>query len=376
MSTHKPSTHCHSITGVDIRRRANVLLESVLAMVVMAMGIGAIAALLDHSMRTAEASAAQVRARLLAEDKYAQLQSGLMDLEDQQEGDFGGLEPGFTWEMTSDESSIQGIRIVTVTVKWQDGRDKLQHELTRLYSPTMNMSLDRMANLADDPTALAEVGDQQLQDIIGMVNELPHSDKLVKMALAGQYEDLIELYNRIINGQDISDLIDEEQLLGAITGEQIPSDGTDQSGEDGDGDYLTDKMGSGTKAAATSWDDLVDDEGLLVPQLAKADGEQQDKAGIPEENVIELPAGPNDKDQKGKNKGGKSGSGSDSGQDQPDGQGQSSDPNEDVRNNPIVKPGEEPDPADIAEKVEGIDEATLRRMMQILQEASNRNRRR
>jgi len=147
--------------------RAVALLEVVIALGVLAVGMTLIGAQLGGGFEAARLSQERVQAMMLAESILAEIDMGVLELEDESAGDFGLEHPGYAWQVGVESSVIEGLSVVTVSI-WsgpigEEGEPSLE-DYTQLYA---------CRTLRAEPTAvdLAEVVGEEQTDQIEM--ELP-----------------------------------------------------------------------------------------------------------------------------------------------------------------------------------------------------------
>jgi len=264
-----------------LRRRAAILLETILALLLIALAIGALGGLLASSIRGVRQAELRTRALLLAESKFAELQLGLIDPSEENSGDFLGHPPRFTWYIETEPTEVQGLELVTVTITYDDPSDYFVHRLRRLHSKPLNLSLDQMKGIAEDPTQLTALGASDLAEAIPMLSEMPGYEQLIQAVMAGGISQVLRIYDGVMSGQIGPDQL--ANLAQELLGGQVSG------------------LGGGTASSATPqlaqasgpipWTDeetavLVEEPQMQEIQLASAEGED---AGLeelqPEEGV-------------------------------------------------------------------------------------------
>jgi len=187
--------------GLERRvRRAAVLLEAVLALFMIALCLAIVGGLMSEAMARIRQAEMRTRAMLLAEDKMSELILGIADVAEGQEGDFAGRPDKFTWSYTLEPTEITELSKVTVTIAYTDRGDEFVYELKRLVSPSLNLSYEKLTEIASDPSGLANLESPGLQEILNILNELPGGEQLLKRLMAGGVSSMIPLFNKLIRG--------------------------------------------------------------------------------------------------------------------------------------------------------------------------------
>lgn len=109
-----------------LRRRAYVLLETVIATGLLIVGLAVIGAQLQESDKSVRKMERKMRALMLADAYVAQLDLGLIPLdtiERELDGDFGSRFPDWGWTLRTQETAIDGMYGLTLTV-WHHLRDR------------------------------------------------------------------------------------------------------------------------------------------------------------------------------------------------------------------------------------------------------------
>lgn len=264
-------------TGSNRLVRAGVLLEAILALLLIAMGIGAIGTLLRSTMQSVRQSQIRTRAMLLAESKLAELQAGLLDLTEQDSGDFDDRPPGFTWSMTVEPTITPELQLVSIDLNYENPTEQFTYSLRRLYSKSLNLSLEQMKQLSEDPSALNSLENTGLQELIGMLSEMPNYEQLVQMVMAGGISEMLQLYNQISSGKvSTSDILG---MAGDLLGSPIT--GADE----------TETLAAATLAYPEPWTDDETKEYKEYPELegpAYAGGRPDISAGQPRPTGTEV----------------------------------------------------------------------------------------
>ncbi len=187
--------------------RAIVLLEVVISLGVLAVGMTLIGAQLRGGFEAARLSQERLGAMMLAESILAEIDMGVLELDDESAGDFGLEHPGYAWQVGVESSAIEGLSVVTVSI-WsgpigEEGEPSLE-DYTQLYA---------CRTLRADPTAvdLAEVVGEERADQIEM--ELP-AELTDYLSGLGIDLDLRELdVSAIIRQLDMATLLEMLPLL-------------------------------------------------------------------------------------------------------------------------------------------------------------------
>jgi len=249
------------------RVRAAVLLEAVVALLLMAICLGAVAGLFSRSMARIRQAVLRSRAMLLAEDKLAEIQLGLVDLAETKEGDFKGKPPGFRWSVQMEPlAEVPELQRLTLTVNYDEPGDAFEYRVYRYFSPSLNFSYAKLMDVASDPSKLTEVQDQGLRELLEMLDEsgFPGKEQLLKGLMVGGMSEMLKLYNRLVTGE-----ISPEEIMS-----QLADTETAESSERDEGVVALMASSGQTSAYAQAWSDF-ETAGLGVdPILAAADGEK------------------------------------------------------------------------------------------------------
>ncbi len=199
----------------QIESRAALLLEAILALLFITLTLGAVAGLFSKSLAQVRQSQMRTRAMILAENKVAELQTGLVEFTEGRSGDFDGKPENFSWEVSFDNSQIPELQRLTVTIRYDDPVDGFEYKIHRLYSPSLNLSAERMKQISTDPVQMQALGGTSsgLQDMIGMLSEFPGGDKIVEAFLRGGVPGMLTLFNKLAGGK-----ITPEELMELLGG--------------------------------------------------------------------------------------------------------------------------------------------------------------
>ncbi len=188
--------------------RSSILLETILALLFAVMTISAVAGLLVTSMRRVREADYRVRAMLLAENKLAELRTGLLDASKSNEGRFR-YPPGFSWSYDYEATEIPDMKELVITITYDDGSEKFKYRLHSLFSPLLHLDSSQLRQLSNDPAKLQSIaGGTGFTDIIGYAEMFPGGDNLLKVFLAGGVPAMTDLFNKLISGR-----IDPQTLL-------------------------------------------------------------------------------------------------------------------------------------------------------------------
>ena len=103
-------------------RRGWVLLETVLATGLLIFGLSLIGAQMQDASASVRRMEIELRAMALAELKLAELDLGLVELDsfdEVQEEEFGPRYPEFGWRLTTEETGLEGMFLLTLDVLFQ-----------------------------------------------------------------------------------------------------------------------------------------------------------------------------------------------------------------------------------------------------------------
>jgi len=114
----KPNRHASN--GRIRRRRAYILLETVVAAGMLVVGLAVIGAQFHDSQMAIRRMERRVRAMTLAEQQLAYLDLGLIELEsidEVEEGDFGPRFPDWGWRMRTEPTAVDAMFRLTVEIQ-------------------------------------------------------------------------------------------------------------------------------------------------------------------------------------------------------------------------------------------------------------------
>lgn len=183
--------------------RAALLLESILALLLVAISVGAVAALFSESLAKIRQTRLRTRAVMLAETKLAEMQLGLADVTEGTEGDFDGRPANFAWALTIDPTDVAEMNRMTLTIRYDDGSDMFDYRLWRYFSPSLNYSYETLKDISTDPSRLQEMKDPGFKELLTLVGEsqMPGGEQLIQALMAGGISEMMRLYNQIMTGQ-------------------------------------------------------------------------------------------------------------------------------------------------------------------------------
>lgn len=212
--------------GDTSRRQGWVLLETVLATGLLIVGLAVIGAQIQDSRSSVYRMKLDLQAMALAEMKLAELDLGLVELDsfdEVQEEEFGPRYPEFAWRLTTEETGLEGMFLLTLDVLFQR-RDPQEDDDYREGSFDFDSSDAVFTVYAfrapPQPVDLGEafgMGEEEFEDL---------SDKLAQLGIPGLEADAFDL--KILGKLDIEDLlailplisetfnIDIEALTGAL----------------------------------------------------------------------------------------------------------------------------------------------------------------
>ncbi len=203
-------------TGV----KGSILLETILALLFVVLTVGAVAGLFINSMQKVRQSELRTRAMFLAENKLAEMQVGLVDVTDTSSGDFAGKPAKFTWQIDLEPTQVPELQRLKITINYDDPADGFSIVTYRLYSPGLNLSAEKMKDIAADPVKMKALGSSSggLENLLSMTSELPGGDKIKEAFLRGGIPGMMDLFNKVVSGK-----ITAEELLAAAVA-QKPED--------------------------------------------------------------------------------------------------------------------------------------------------------
>lgn len=197
--------------------RAYVLLETVLATGLLALGLAIIGGQLQDSVTASRTMELRMRALALVEMQLAHLDTGLIEFEsvdDIHEGEFGGRFPEFAWRMTMDESAIEDIFQITLEILYEPFRvieDEFDFDDSEvLYQFYVFRAAPRRLDLAVD-FGVPEDQLEEIADILASVGVegLDDPTNIDWRALGTtDFEELIEILPTLMSafGMDLGDM--------------------------------------------------------------------------------------------------------------------------------------------------------------------------
>jgi hypothetical protein len=203
------------------------LLEAIMALLFIALMLGAVAGLFSKSMAEARQVQMRTRAILLAENKLAELQTGLEEYAEADAGDYDGKPEKFSWEVKFENSqSSAELKRLTVTIYYDDPTDGFEYSIHRLYSPSLNLSAEQMKQISADPVQIQALGGTSsgLQDMLSMLSEFTGGDKILQAFLKGGVPAMLNLYNKLASGK-----LSADELLALLSSEEDSSSGSSVS---------------------------------------------------------------------------------------------------------------------------------------------------
>lgn len=145
---------CHGRPGPSClarpRARGAILLEAILALLLVVLTVGAVAGLFSASLTRMHRAERRSEALLLAENKLAELQSGITDFTETTNGDFNGKPPKYSWAIELEPTQIPELQRMRMTITYDDPADGFTVTTYRYYSPSLNMSVEKMKEIAPD----------------------------------------------------------------------------------------------------------------------------------------------------------------------------------------------------------------------------------
>lgn len=101
------------------RRKAYVLLETVVATGLLVVGLAVLGAQVQNAQSSVRKMERRIRAIMLAEQQLAELEMGLVELQsvdEVEEGDFGPRHPDYGWLLTTEETAIENMYLLQLDV--------------------------------------------------------------------------------------------------------------------------------------------------------------------------------------------------------------------------------------------------------------------
>jgi general secretion pathway protein I len=187
-----------------------MLLETILALLFMVLTLGAVSGLYVQTVSKVRSTELKTRAMLLAENKFAELQTGLIDITEGNEGDFGDNPKSYFWKIEYEPTKIPELERMKLTVTYDDEADGFEYVTYQLYSQSLNMSASKLKQIAGDPVKMKELGagNEGLENLFGSLDALPYGNLIREALLRGGVPAMIDLYNKVASNQ-----ISPEDLL-------------------------------------------------------------------------------------------------------------------------------------------------------------------
>ena len=228
--------------------RAYVLLETVLATGLLALGLAIIGGQLQDSVKASRTMELRMRALALVEMQLAHLDTGLIEFEsidDIHEGEFGGRFPEFAWRMTMDESAIEDMFQITLEILYEPHRvieDEFDFDDSEiLYQFYVFRAAPRRLDLAAD-FGVPEDQLEEIADILASVGVegLDDPTNIDWRALGTtDFEELIEILPTLMSafGMDLGDMAGQlpPEVLAALQEAGLLDGGGDTGGGEGGG---------------------------------------------------------------------------------------------------------------------------------------------
>jgi hypothetical protein len=180
---------------------------------------------------------------------------------------------------SQDSQTQQELQRLKITIKYDDPADGFEYTTYRLYSPSLNMSAEKMKEVASDPVKMRAMGSSSegLSNLLSMISELPGGDKITEALTRGGVPAMLGLLNKVISGD-----FTPEELMSAL--------GSEVKEEDSLGAKMV-KAGSGEKTLE-SWTDYdtagIGEKPGTGTELASADKSAQELSGTGN-GVVVLP---------------------------------------------------------------------------------------
>jgi len=261
--------------------RGNIMLETILALLFVVLTVGTVASVFVNSLSKVKQSELRTRAMFLAENKLAELQGGMKDLTEGDEGDFNNKPAKYTWKIdlepiqmqaqTASQNQTQELKRLKISIHYDDPADGFTYTIYRLYSPDLNLSAEKIKEIASDPVKMQAMGgsSEGMQKLMSMLAELPFGDKISEALTRGGVPAMLGLFNKVVGGN-----ISEEDLMAMLgtdgkesqsIGAQMVKADKSEKGLDCWTDY--DTAGTGD----------IPDEGTQLASADKSDKNKGDK---------------------------------------------------------------------------------------------------
>lgn len=189
----------------DSRVRGTMLLEVVVALALLILGLGVIGVQFKYGNLTAHKNKDLTTAMMLAESKRAELMASTIELEEEQEDDFGEPFPDFSWRLMVEPAEIEGLERYQLEI-YQGDPDRLPrledcqlvHTSYWLRAARENVNLARDFGLTEEQIA-------QLGDVMP-IEDFDPSDVDPGLLAGIDDESLAEIGSQLIEALGVGDL--------------------------------------------------------------------------------------------------------------------------------------------------------------------------
>jgi hypothetical protein len=119
-----------------------------------------------------------------------------------------------------EKTQVPELQRMKITITYDDPADGFSLSTYRLYSPGLNLSAEKMKDIAADPVKMKALGSSSggLENLLTMTSELPGGEKIKEAFLRGGIPGMMDLFNKVVSGK-----ITAEDLL-AAAGAETPED--------------------------------------------------------------------------------------------------------------------------------------------------------
>ncbi|MFA5865238.1 MAG: hypothetical protein WC975_11195 [Phycisphaerae bacterium] len=190
--------------------RASILLETILALLFVVLTVGVVAGLFTTSLSKNRQAQCRTRANLLAQNILAEMQLGLLDITESGEGDFNGRPDKFSWKVELEPTAVQELQRLKITINYNDPVDGFAYTIFRLFSPSLNLSPEKIKEIASDPVKRRAMsnGSPELEKLFELVSSMGVSDKFVETLLRGGAPALQSIITKMTTGKlSLNDLM-------------------------------------------------------------------------------------------------------------------------------------------------------------------------
>jgi hypothetical protein len=283
-----------------------MLLEVVIAVGVLVLGMAFVGLQIHNASRVEMEAERSLRGLLLAERMMAELDTGLIEYDEEVEEEFGRLFPDYGWRMKVEQTSVPDLNLVKLEILYQPRPQvdeefnfdsaRVVHTLYTMRATPTRLDLTRDFGMDDKKADELTERFANLGDRAPNVRDIDHA-----WFRDASLEDLLEVAPALLDafGISLSDLkkVLPPDLLQSLEQAQAEFEGSRTGEEGGTGGESGDKAGG-----ASAPDKAPTAGGTPAPSPGKTEGEAGsggegemggDQGGKPGHGVAPAPSGPN-----------------------------------------------------------------------------------